>query len=193
MKDRIPTPGLEGRLLITPEDGSPAFYARAAMADNPTELGTPFATATMLTDETAALYGLDGNAVPNDVLSVLSKALLLGESGTTDVLGNLAGIQIATGSYVGTGTYGESGAIELAFDFAPKFVFVQNRSYIALDILPLVHGVVSTGANTASGGSTTEITVSWLDNGVSWYGRSKDAVNAMKNTLNSTYFYIAIG
>lgn len=73
MKDRIPTPGLEGRLSITPEDGSPAFYARVAMADNPTEQGTPFATATMLTDETAALYNMDGTAVPNDVFYYLGK------------------------------------------------------------------------------------------------------------------------
>lgn len=73
MKDRIPTPGLEGRLLITPEDGSPAFYAKAAMADNPTEQGTPFAKATMLTDETAALFGLGTDAVPDDAFLRLAR------------------------------------------------------------------------------------------------------------------------
>lgn len=73
MKDRIPTPGLEGRVVITPEDGSPAFYARVAMADNPTEQGTPISTATLLKDETAALYNMDGTAVPNDVFYHLGK------------------------------------------------------------------------------------------------------------------------
>lgn len=72
MKDRIPTPGQEGRVQIEYEDGTKVF-ATISMADNPTELGTPLATATLLKDATAALYGKDRDAVPDDVLAWVGK------------------------------------------------------------------------------------------------------------------------
>ena len=57
MQDRVPNPGQEGRVLITPENGSAPFYATVEMADNPTQAGTPLNKATLLRDATAALYG----------------------------------------------------------------------------------------------------------------------------------------
>lgn len=66
MYDRIPTPGQEGRMLISPEGGTP-YYATVAMADNPTQEGTFINKATLLKDATAALFGLGTNAVPDDV------------------------------------------------------------------------------------------------------------------------------
>ena len=41
-------------------------------ADEATEQGTPLSKATLLADDTAALYGLTGDAVPDDVLKKLS-------------------------------------------------------------------------------------------------------------------------
>lgn len=67
MKNRLPTK--PGRALITPEDGSPPFYATVTRADEPTEEGTPLNKATLLTDETAALYGLGEDSTVNDVLA----------------------------------------------------------------------------------------------------------------------------
>ena len=66
MYDRIPTPGQEGRMLISPEGGTP-YYATVAMADNPTQEGTLINKATLLKDATAALFGLGTAAVPDDV------------------------------------------------------------------------------------------------------------------------------
>ena len=66
MYDRIPTPGQEGRMLISPDGGTP-YYATVAMADNPTQEGTLINKATLLKDATAALFGLGTNAVPDDV------------------------------------------------------------------------------------------------------------------------------
>lgn len=71
MQDRIPVN--PGRVLITPEDGSAAFYATMARADNPTQEGTPLSKATFLKDATAALFGLGRDAVPDDVFGVLSR------------------------------------------------------------------------------------------------------------------------
>lgn len=73
MHDRQPTPGQEGRMLITPENGAPAFFARVQMADNPLDDGTPLITATLLKQQTASLFGLDADAVPNDAFAWLGK------------------------------------------------------------------------------------------------------------------------
>jgi len=72
MKDRIPGEGKAGRVLITPEDGSAPFYATVTMADEPTEEGTALSKENLLTDAVAALYGLNGEAVPNDVLRAIA-------------------------------------------------------------------------------------------------------------------------
>jgi len=40
----------------------------------------------------------------------------------------LGGVQIATGSYKGTGTYGPSNPNSLTFPFVPKVVFIQQAS-----------------------------------------------------------------
>lgn len=60
MRNRQPTPGKEGRVLITPEDGSPPFYAKLEMADDPLDPGTPLNKATLLSDTTADLIASGG-------------------------------------------------------------------------------------------------------------------------------------
>lgn len=75
MQDRVSaTPG---RMLITPENGQPAFYATVELADNPSVEGTPLNKASLLTDETAALFGLGTDAVPNDVFRSLATRKLV--------------------------------------------------------------------------------------------------------------------
>ena len=56
-----------------------------------------------ITTATKALYGLGATATPNQVFSAISTAL----DGKA---------RIQTGSYVGTGTYGESNPCSLTFD-----------------------------------------------------------------------------
>lgn len=71
MKDRVSaTPG---RMLITPENGQPAFYATVELADNPSVEGTPLNKANLLTDATAALFGLGSDAVPDEVLGIMGE------------------------------------------------------------------------------------------------------------------------
>ena len=71
MQDRLPVN--PGRVLITPENGGAAYYATMTRADNPTRNGTPLNKASLLKDATAALFGLGTDAVPDDVLRVLSR------------------------------------------------------------------------------------------------------------------------
>lgn len=61
-----------GRMLITPENGDPAFYATVEMADNPSVVGTPLNKDSLLKDATAVLFGLGTGAVPDEILQKLS-------------------------------------------------------------------------------------------------------------------------
>lgn len=79
MKDRVPAN--PGRVLITPENGSAPFYATMARADNPTQEGDPLDKNTLLKDATAAMFGKGTDALPDQILSVLSKAALWKQSG----------------------------------------------------------------------------------------------------------------
>ena len=137
MQDRTPTPGQEGRVLITPETGSP-YYAEIEMADNPTQVGTPLNKATLLKDATAVLYGLGTDAVPDDVLEKLSNAVLIGSNNS---LQNAAGnnivipsaqldssVKIETGLYTGTGTYGQNNPNRLTFKGKPIVVFIVDHN-----------------------------------------------------------------
>lgn len=71
MQDRVPAN--PGRVLITPENGTAAYYATMTRADNPTQEGTPLNKSTFLRDATAALFGLGTDAVPDDVLAWLGR------------------------------------------------------------------------------------------------------------------------
>ena len=75
MQDRIPTPGQEGRVLITPEDGSPAFYATVQMADNPSQTGTAWSVENVLQNGTCQILGLPTSAVPNDAFAAIPRVI----------------------------------------------------------------------------------------------------------------------
>lgn len=72
MQDRTPTPGQEGRVLITPEDGSPAYYAKISMADNPTQEGTPYDKLNVLQDVTCYAIGIPHTSTPNEAFLALA-------------------------------------------------------------------------------------------------------------------------
>lgn len=81
MKDRVPT--YPGRVRLTPLGGN--LYD-LAMADEPSQVGTPLNKATLLTDATASLLGLSGDPTVDNALNSLSSRA-----------------RIETISYVGTG------------------------------------------------------------------------------------------
>lgn len=72
MTDRQPWPGKEGRVLITPEDGSPPFYATLEMADDPLDPGTPLCKLTLLSDEACDFLDIPRTSVPSDAFIKLS-------------------------------------------------------------------------------------------------------------------------
>ena len=73
MQDRVSL--YPGRVKLEPVAGQANTYD-LTRADRPLQEGTPLNKATLLKDATAALYGKTAEAVPDDLLSVLSKSVL---------------------------------------------------------------------------------------------------------------------
>lgn len=112
MEDRIPTPGQEGRMLITPEDGSASYYVKITMADNPTNPGTPLNKETLLQDATeTALFGSADNRTVDQAFRGIANKLDL-------IMGDQASITVTVTDQAGhpvtqalvNGVYGEDGS-----------------------------------------------------------------------------------
>ena len=73
MQDRVPL--YPGRVTLTPVSGQANTFD-LVRADQPTQEGTPLNKASLLKDTTAALFGKTNAAVPDDILSLLSKSAL---------------------------------------------------------------------------------------------------------------------
>lgn len=89
MQDRVPL--YPGRVTLTPVSGQANTYD-LTRADQPTQEGTPLNKASLLKDATAALFGKTNAAVPDDILSLLSKSTLaqIQEKYTKTTIGTLA-------------------------------------------------------------------------------------------------------
>lgn len=170
MKNRQPTPGKEGRVLIRFEDGT-AKYATISMADDPIAEGDPIDKSTLLKDATAALYGLDATAVPDEVLAA-ARTLISTAQKTAD-----SKCKIVSGSYTGTGTYGSNNKNSLTFDGKPKLLIVSStvssayggsRTYPQLIF---VYGESGSIASLITNGSDVfaSVTASGSGKTVSWY------------------------
>lgn len=228
MQDRVSL--YPGRVKLEPVAGQANLYD-LTRADQPTQDGTPLNKATLLKDTTAALFGFGADAVPDDAFSLLSRfneglgnEYLWSRSDGVYVnspdpnayppavpdgytytelgqLGNMA--QIATGSYIGTGTYGNSNPNTLTFNFKPKYVLIygtqtSGRNGITEYVFPcLLLTNVYTQYAYIYLSSVDEY--SWAkvnENTLSWYSSVGSAFNARNQQANNgdyTYYYIAIG
>lgn len=190
MKDRVPVN--PGRVLITPENGSAAYYATMTRADNPTQEGTPLNKSSLLKDATAALFGLGTDAVPDDVLAAIKTALTQHD---TEIA---AGAKIATGSYTGTGTYGSSNPCSLTFDFVPKVVVIRlasNTSSVAnSEIFISPAAAMSQSLYYPNMGiKLSRFQCAWAGKSLSWYKTADTGGEASLNWGGETYYYAAIG
>ena len=97
MEDRIPSPGQQGRILITPEDGSAPYYATVTMADNPTNPGTPLNKSTLLQDQTeVALFGTANNRTVDEAFRGIANKLDL-------IMGDQAALTLTVQDSAGNG------------------------------------------------------------------------------------------
>ena len=100
--------------------------------------------------------------------------------------------KIVTGSYVGTGTYGEGNPNTLEFDFAPQIIIFGNID--EYNDVPR-HVILQNGRKSIPMWQG-QLHVSWEGNTVSWYSDS-GSINANSgdqlNSSSNTYYYTAIG
>lgn len=109
--------------------------------------------------------------------------------------------RIVTGSYVGTGTYGENNPNTLEFGFIPKLVIVSNKTnttsfnywftaffYYGVETIQYYRASGSPSASTAYGGTES---VSWNLSILNWFNSS--SAMGQLNASGNTYYYIAIG
>lgn len=69
MKDRVPL--YPGRVTLLPVAGQPNTFDMVR-ADQPVEVGTPLNKGTLLSDVTAALYGLGADATPDSTFAAIA-------------------------------------------------------------------------------------------------------------------------
>lgn len=195
MKNRVPAN--PGRVLITPEDGSAAFYAILTRADNPTEEGDPLSKETLLTDATAALYGLDATAVPDGVL-VAARSLISTAQSTAD-----SRSKIETGSYIGTGTYGRDNPCSLTLPFPPKFGVIASRWSIGfyLSGSDSMWVMVYKSSYNSDKSDAGRLSASEAGNTIQWYttglttisGQTSSTALFQLNVSDETYDYCFFG
>ena len=129
------------------------------------------------------------------------------------------GAMIATGSYVGTGTYGADNPNTLTLDFVPKVIWVGKGGFLNFASHPTSGASMlntqmlitcteiadSVPVRATSGGTLYDGTIYFSINGttVSWYGSYSSMESAefneagcksvQLNELGETYHYFAIG
>ena len=99
-------------------------------------------------------------------------------------------VQIATGSYVGTGTYGADHPCSLTFDFSPRYLYV-NKTNTNWGFHLCIIDDCGFFYRTANTGTAYPIeTVRPANNTIGWYSGSTEG---QMNAADSVYTYIAIG
>lgn len=188
MKDRVPL--YPGRVKLVPVAGQENTYDMTR-ADQPTQDGDPLNKATLLKDATAALFGLGVDAVPDDVLAVLSKAALVREDGSLITpQGELVKTAYAvSGSYIGNGTNSK----ELYFDEKPSFlvIFQNETSYNQFIVLTESMKSMNNFVNIPSmfGTAFAFASISFSENSVYF---SSDSAGSAANKSGTKYGYLAV-
>ena len=100
-------------------------------------------------------------------------------------------VRIATGSYVGTGTYGASNPCSLAFPFPPKLLIVQSISAVHPDIAYATMLWVPGISNTTA--SLDKMHFSLSGNVLSWYTDEVYSAGEgyQMNRSGIAYFWVA--
>lgn len=107
--------------------------------------------------------------------------------------------QVYAGSYVGTGTYGQSNPNTLTFPFEPKIVFIGDATSTPSNLYygtytPLIRGGKTAISQITTNGGKDVLYVSWDGNTVSYYSNGgTDFVKSQLNATGVTYNYVAIG
>lgn len=162
-------------------------------------LGTALVKATLLSDATeTALWGDAADRTPDEAIEKLRQLINTTQNTANEKL------QAVSGTYTGTGLYGEDNPNTLVFPFEPKIVFItcwvrnsntQTRPERVF-ILTLINGTDANASILVTSNSVSAglLQTTWDGTMVSWYSRS-NAGYQMNEEVNRLvgYYYIAIG
>ena len=146
---------------------------------------------------TAADFITEGQKIPSD--GVYGYGPMTGWLNVIPYWAKEAGVRIATGSYVGTGSHGASNPNSLTFPFVPKLVFIYavNTSNSSRDQATFLfeapfYTYLMTNSTSGNAGGSASFAASAQFNGnvMSWYGGN--AVQQF-NTNGTVYHFVAIG
>lgn len=109
--------------------------------------------------------------------------------------------KIATGSYVGTGTYGSANPNSLTFDFEPKIVFLSVDSsasaFSETGFMFFIRNQSGSPSWYYYNSAYVGRTITWSGNTLSWYtlaGNPNDAPDRQQfNVSGQRYCYVALG
>lgn len=199
MKSNIPSNTTLAQLIQMWNNGTFPYDIGPLNSAGISQQGTPLNKDTLLKDATAALFGLGSDAVPDDVLAKLAEAAFVEDGVLTDIDGNIVAPQIATGSYVGTGTAGASNPNSISLSFPAKCLIVRRVSnanqYISYGLTLLGTGQTVIEATATDAGNNRFVYVTSFSNIVRWYATTQNGndVGDQMNIQGQTYNWIAIG
>ena len=152
---------------------------------------TPTAQEVTVQQSTAQQFGLTGDATVDQVLQILKNAAVVNSAGTAleTVLGStlltIPGVRIATGSYVGTGTYGSSNPNSLTFDEPPiLFTFLSTSNGQIFGYIPW-----PTSVTTQYAVHVPMLTTSYESEYALRYGASSAAYAKRSEDSKTIYWY----
>lgn len=99
------------------------------------------------------------------------------------------GLKVATGTYVGTGTFGVGNKNTLTFDFEPQSITIYHPTVGESGGSPWGRDV-TVGRSHTAGSSVKLVTLEWTGNNLSWYGES---ASFQLNTAGIVHRFVAIG
>ena len=175
MVDRAPTK--PNRYAVYDENHNFIRYEYHERADEPTQVGDALNKANLLPDAVATALGLTGNPQVKDALEKI-KTLV---DGNTTLANSKS--KVATGSYTGTGTYGESNRTVLTFGGRPKFVIIAADELMGIFVYNSNYGRFFGEYNVVG-----RLPSTWRDASLSFYDTK--AANRQFNASGTVYKYV---
>ena len=112
--------------------------------------------------------------------------------GLTENLGSIGhNLRVETGSYVGTGTYGQNNPMQLTFELYPVVVMIASTTNGRAMPPCFLMRPIPLSIYTAGGLGNQAMYVTWGDHEVNWYSLTDSYCHA--NEDGETYQYLVLG
>lgn len=138
----------------------------------------------------------NATAISNNTKSIQTNAAAISNHTSAITALQNSALRIAVGSYQGSGTFGQANPKTLTVGFRPKYVRIMCTEggvaghFYGLDAIAGTSGAIIYG-NYMNSSFQKPVTLTWLDNGISWYS-TENATFHMNNS-DFVYYYMMLG